>query len=750
MRRGQPNESDSAMLLQALREARPIDALRRAWWIGVSYLTRPMVWTLLGVAVFALVLDLLAGRSQPTSTAAYPSPPSPHLAVFSKESLEQVRAGGRQTEVDSIALSSLWFSMHRKEEDFHPNRAPPAALPEVLKNSPGEDYYRVLDEFPNLRQVEYTCFGEPTGFERVVQLANVEYLTLYGCKLDLAALRSWRKLREVILYSNAPPEHIAALASLPDLETIEFHSRMAINDELLAELAALPHLKVLVLDFGYYYPFEPRLTRAGFDVLARSSSLETVYAGGRHEEGDELITLARQALPNLNVTPAIHQSKMWGRDFFHVFPFALLAMAIGGQLSGQFRSPLRRLTPSFAVSHALVVIFLAVSVVALCTVRLVATGAAWDAAVAVSAAIVASYAASLALTSIGDMSSDQLQGIARWSALLSLVTIGLTIALFIPDRADGILRGGDVRILAVLWLAAAASVGLAAWLLSRLVYWSANVSSLPTKNFREHFLVGARYRENWLFAGPKREERIEAWSQRDAGDWTWWRRIERWRFGNPPLRVVRFVLLMVATIVAVQGAILWNAVSDRLNLGASLCFAGFVTAGMATIQVGGLWRTRLSVLPLETLRPCARRMLRYEWITAFIFDLLPGAATASAAAAIGLNWEMPPRVRWEAVPLDFAILLPVALIVTVALGALFVVVERLWRAVVLSAAVIWSMPMAVLMMVVLVGVGRNEYGAPDLTPQAIVAQLWVAALIGAALAWFMGRRFLTMEIGRRV
>jgi hypothetical protein len=719
-------------------------------WIVVTYVTRPMVWALVGTAIFALVIDLLVGQIQPRSTTAYPSPPEPQLAVCSKKTLEEVRAAGRESEVDSIGLSSLWFSMHRKEEDQRPNRAPPAALQEALKNSPGEDYYRVLDEFPNLRQVEYTCFGEPTGFERVAQLADVEYLTLYGCKLDLARLRSWRKLRELILYSSAPPEHVSALASLPDLETIEFHSRMAINDELLAELAALPNLKVLVLNFGYYFPFEPRLTRSGFNALAGSPSLETVYIGGRRELGDELITVARQALPKLNITPAIHQSKMWGRDYFHVFPFALLAMAIGGQLSSQFRSPLRQLAPSFAPSHALAAVVSALVVIGLCTVRLKANGAAWNPALAVSAAFVASYIASMAITSIGNLSSVQLQGVARSSQLLSLVPIGLTIALFIPDGADGILHGGDVWVLVVLWLAAVTSFGLAAWLLSRLAYWSTGVNSLPTKSIREQFLVGGRYRENWLFGGHDREEQIEAWSRRAPEDWSWWRRIERWRFGNPPLPVVRIMLFTAAIVVGVQAAVRWNAGPNRLSLSGSLCFAGFMSLAMVTMQVSIMWRTRLSVLPLEMMRTCARRALGFEWITAFIVDLLPGVATASIIAALGLNWEMPSRVDWKAVPSDLTILLPVALIVTVALGALIVVVERLWLAIVLGGVFIWLMPMAVLGMAFLVGVGRDEHGLPDITPHTIEAQIWVAALISAVLAWFMGRRFFTMEIGRRV
>jgi hypothetical protein len=731
-------------------EAGTSPAPLRTGWIAVTYVTRPMVWAVVGAAIFAWVMDLLVGQIEPRSTAAYPSPPQPQLAVSSKKTLEEVRAAGRESKVDSIGLSSLWFSMRHKEEDQRPNRAPPAALQEVLKNSPPEDYYRVLDEFPNLRQVEYTCFGEPIGFERVAQLADVEYLTLYGCKLDLLRLRSWRKLRELILYNSAPPDHVSALASLPDLETIEFHSRMAITDELLVELAALPHLKVLVLDFGYFFPFEPRLTRAGFGALARSPSLETVFIGGRRELGDELITLARQALPNLNIKPAIHQSKVWGRDYFHVFPFALLALAIGGQLSSQFRSPLRRLAPSFAPSHALIAIMSALVVIGLCTVRLKTSGAAWNPALAVSAAIVASYIAWMATASIGNLSPVQLQGVGRSPQLLSLVPIGLTIALFIPDRADGILHDGDVWVLATLWLATIASLGLAACVLSRLAYWSAGVDILSTKNVREQFLVGGRYRENWLFGGHDREEQIEVWSRRAPEDWSWWRRIERWQFGNPPLRVARITLFTVALIVGVQAGVRWNSVPSRVSLSESLCFAGFMTLGMVAMQVGRMWRTRLSVLPLEITRTCTRRAMSFEWIAAFIVDLLPGVAIASAVAAIGLNWELPSRGDWKAVPGDLAILLPVALIMTVALGALFVVVERLWLAIVLSSVFIGLMPMAVLGTAFLVGVGRDEHGVPDVTPHAIEAQIWVAALIGAVLAWFLGHRFLTMEIGRRV
>ena len=127
-------------------------------------------------------------------------------------------------------------------------------------------------------------------------MRGLEYLTLDGvCTLDLAKLQPLTELRELIVQTSKPPENLSALANLKQLETIVVRSRMAVNDQVLTEMAKLPHLKMLVLDFGYSFPFEPHVTQAGLAVLAGSPSLELVYAGGRPDQGEDIFPLTLAA-----------------------------------------------------------------------------------------------------------------------------------------------------------------------------------------------------------------------------------------------------------------------------------------------------------------------------------------------------------------------------------------------------------------------------------------------------------------------
>ncbi|MBI2823751.1 MAG: hypothetical protein HYX69_03555 [Planctomycetia bacterium] len=721
-------------------------AVRRAWWIIVSYLTRPIIWAVVGFAIVMLGIDLFAGRGRSSFMWTYPQPPGPTLQINSRGKLESVRKVRREGEVDAIMLSALWFDMHRNGVEQRKG-APPAARPVQGIPAPTEDYYRVLDEFPNLRQVEYTCFGEPIGFDRVTQLAGVEYLTVDGvCALDFARLSPLRQLRELIVQTSQPPEHVAALAKLPRLETVVFRSRLAINDDVLAELAELPHLKVLVLDFGYQHPSEPRLTKAGFDALASAPALETLYVGGRPEWSDDQIALARAAMADRKVVvePAVALSAFSPPEFLHFLPFAIFAAVVGAQLSSQFRSPARRLAPGFTASHALVGIGLCVTIAALCAARFVATGTVLASAIAVSAAGIASAVGGTALTSL--VPSYEVKGTKWWSLLPSAVGLGLMAMLFHPALSDQVLRHPDRRVLAVLWLAAIACVAATAWALRNLVFWSTSLPITARNAGQPSDMWAGRFREGWWSAGGDREQRIEAWSGRSASDWTWWQRIARWQIGNPPLRMVRLSLFMVAMVLAGQYGILWLAgMSDKVSWSTGLCFAAWMILAQTTMQIAGMWRMRLAVLPLEMTRPVARGALQREWIAAYIADLAPSTAVAAASGALAVNMAAPTAIDWPSLPLDFLILFPAALTLAIGVGSLLIVVRRFWLALLVVFGVIWLTAVALVGMTVVRGGGPGSLTAADFSRQMMEGQSWILAAIGAVLAAFAARRWMRME-----
>jgi hypothetical protein len=701
------------------------------------------------VAGFFFVLDILMTYKPPTWQWTYPQPPQPRLLITSVQALENVRAEGRQNEVDAIMLSTFWFSMHQSPQALQQllNRTPPAA-PVAVVPLPGNEVYGVLRELPNLRQVEYTCFGDPTSLDSVAQVTGCEYLTIDGiCTLDLGKLRSLSDLRQLNIQTSKPPVNLAALAGLHELETIVVRSRMAINDELLVELARLPRLKVLVLDFGYSIPAEPRISEAGLATLAQSRSLETVYAGGRPDQGEDILPMVRKALPNLVVRPASAEFQPFSRAAIHFLPFGLLAGIVGAQLSSQFRSPLRRLAPGFGAAHGRFGILLALIIVAACALRFWIDRATVGAALAVATACVGIVIATMSTTSLG--TAFKPQGVTRLTQLLIVPLWGMLSVLVVPSLSDRALHAPTYSILAALWLATAVSAGLGAWLLSRLVYWTTSGDWAGPAMTRKLFEPAGVYRDSWAFAGDEREARIEAWASRSSEDWTWWQRVDRWRCGNSPLRAVRMALIMLIAMVGIQTLVLWRVQGPRQSpVSFGLNFGAMMVLVMGVLQIGALWRARLLVLATELTRPYGRRVLQKEWMAAFLVDLLPTTILASLAAALAVNFEPPFVIHWHAVPWNFAMLLPIALTVAAGMGSVFVVVTRVWLAVTLTMFLMWLMPMAVFVVALISG-GAGQFGPGAEFPREMIGQFWVAGLIGAILAVVMGRRFLKLEVGRR-
>jgi hypothetical protein len=675
---------------------------------------------------------------------AYPQLPTGNLAINSARTLEEVRAAGRERDVDTIYLSSLWYSMH----------APPPVAGQpwkmmVINASPGEDYYRILDEFPNLRQVEYTCYGEtPIGFDRVTQLKNIEYLTLYGRGLDLAPLKSWQKLRRIEIYSDSPPLNLAALAELPNLETIVFHSRMGVSGAVLSDLAKLPRLQTLVLDFAYHFPFEKHLSESDFAQLARSPSLSLLYVGGLQAESRlSPLRVAKAALPHMHVKASVYDELPWPARLLPLVPFELLTVIVGIQLSSQFRSPLTRLAPRYRSSHAIIGISLALIAIVCCGMwfpRVVAQ-VCWDAALAPAAAVVASGIGCMSLTSLRPATPPiRARCLTYVPMTIALGAMSLMCSSELFDRA---LRGRDPWLLTMLWGGTVIAGGVTVSLLNRLPSWAASSGAVPAKT-RDQVLVSSTYRESWLFAKDRREMQIESWHHREATDWTWWQRVQRWRLGNRGLRVAPAIILVLLMAVFQVPTILQVGL-ERYPLSSALCFFALGTLGMAALHCGGIWRMRLQVLPLEITRPLSRHDILLEWMAAFVVDLVPGAVLASAIAALGVNIQTPLQIRWNVIPIDFALLFPIALATSVSLAATLVVIGRMWLALLAFFGLTCLISLIPLWMALVINGTPNNWEAANLAPRLPLSYAWAGGLMGLLLAGIMGRRFLRMEIGQR-
>lgn len=725
--------------------------LRRLGWIVASYFTRPLFLVFFGAGLLATVLVWFGGQPYTSYEANYPRAPLPRLVVDSKATLEAVRREGRQAEVDAINLNFLWADMTLPKVR---STAPEGPTENIDFRPPDAAFFRIVREFPNLRDAFVTFWGDMTGAEELAKIPRLEYLTIDGAfEPDFSRLGPMVKLRRLELTIHRPPRDFEPRKTFPNLETVVFRTRNAVTDEVLAKMPELPKLQTLVLDF---YPSgvpQTGLTREGFEALARCESLKTLYVGGwMPQDRTELVAMARRALPSLDIRPSQVMSSL--PVIVLAWPAIFLAMSVGWGLSGQFRSPLSRLAPGFAASHALVAGGFCTAIVAVGAARLVAAGYAWlPATIAIGALVAAAIYSASADTSLP--SPQELSRRLAGNGIKLGIFLGVLATLSSGSLGDAVLRGERPGRLALLGLVTVGTVALAADGLRRLGKSSSGGSFVERESFQRRMLLQTQFAAGWWFAVARRERQIDAWASGQPR-WTWWNRVAHWRAGNAPFRIVPFMLLMlgfmVGTLVviwsrlALPGQAQWSLTFDRFRP-QCLLIAGMMLLG-ASSRVASAWRARVLTLPLEVLRPYDRRAMQDEMSVAYVFDMVPGALVLAAFEAIGINLDATWRVDWARAPIDFLIFFVVTLCVTVGLGAILVVVKRDWLVGVLCLTT------AFLTVCAVAGLTVMQFDSPTqmmrgITPQAVERQLWLPALLGVGLAWEMRRRWLAMEIGSR-
>jgi hypothetical protein len=723
--------------------------INRIGWIVVSYATRPLVLALTGLGILFLLLGMIPAPIRSQEWAIYPSAPQARLMVDSKATLEAVRKLGRQQEVDGIDLPRLWT-------DLAPRKIDPEGRPSIGPSD--EAFYKILDEFPNLRSVRYSYFGEPTGLDRIVSLAQLETLSLDGFGFfDLARLRSLQNLRRLeiglfevqksvngVLQPLPKLEGLDALASLPKLDTLLLRTRSVVNDAVLTEVGSLPHLSMLVLDLADS-PHTPLLaTQAGFDALARAPELQTLYVGGRFpEDYTQLAFLAKASAPRLWIFSSRHDSTK-SIPFTFLMPCFWFAMAIGGQLASQFLGSGSRLIPGFASSHALVGVVLSAGVIVFGADRLMTIGVSGPVAIAASAAQVTSIIALGAASAL--TRTFRPRGIQRLTWMIPVVFVCVLVSFVFPAW-DPLASALHSPIAAVSYaLVACGATVLAVWTLAHRAEWFSDSSSLERQNPMRYEWLGMGGGSRWMFFTNRRERHIEAGLSTTPNS-NWWQRVGRWRLGNPPSRLLGLTLVMVGAFVVTT----W--VTTRLS-GAPRSSSPFPMLGFMLIvallaQAGAQWRARLLVLPLEFLRPYSRRAMQRELAAAFALDLLPVAILFAILATLGFHLNTSINLPWRWVPLSFLYFLALGCSGILAVGALVVVVRRLWVSIVLLFVFVLANMFGG------AGLVLFERGAPDLFPglmptALILASFCLPILCGAIFCWVLWRRWLRIEIGQRV
>jgi hypothetical protein len=726
--------------------------INRIGWIVVSYATRPLVLALTGLGILFLLLGMIPMPIRPNEWAIYPSAPQARLMVDLKATLDAVRKSGRQQEVDGIDLSRLWT-------DLAPRKIDPEGRPSI--GPPDEAFYKILDEFPNLRSVRYSYFGEPTGLDRIVSLAQLETLSLDGFGFfDLARLRSLQNLRRLeiglfeiqksvngVLQPLPKLEGLDALASLPKLDTLVLRTRSVVNDAVLTEVGSLPHLSMLVLDLADSPHTPLSTTEAGFDALARAPELQTLYVGGRFpEDYTQLAFLAKASAPRLWIFSSRHDSTK-SIPFTFLMPCFWFAMAIGGQLASQFLGSGSRLIPGFASSHALVGVVLSAGVIVFGADRLMTIGVSGPVAIAASAAQVTSIIAIGAASAL--TRTFRPRGIQRLTWMIPVVFV-CVLASFVFPAWDPLASALHSPIAAVAYaLVACGATVLAVWTLAHRAEWFSDSSSLERRNPMRYEWLGMGGGSRWMFFTNRRERHIEA-GLSTTPNLNWWQRVGRWRLGNPSLEILPLALVILVPIGAAALTMLAMArqsgASRPISLFPMLSFMPFM---MLLGHVGATWRARLLVLPLEFLRPCSRQAMQRELAAAFALDLLPLAILFAILATLGFHLNTSINLPWRWVPLSFLYFLALGCSGILAVGALVVVVRRLWVSIVLLFVFVLANMLGG------AGLVLFERGAPDLFPgfmptALIFASFCLPILCGAIFCWVLWRRWLRIEIGRRV
>jgi len=705
------------------------------WWVLRTYLTNKAFLAALafvGLLVFGFASQSFL-RSTPNQSNI-PTMPRGRLPVNVVQSLEDVRRAGAESEVDEIDLNALWWSTERARKEAA--RGTPAADYVI---APSGELFDALDEFPNLHIIRMSLPGASGAVKKLAGRDAIQYLSIGGIR-DVTPLAEMRGLERIDLDVYEPVAGLAALAQLPKLKMLVLAGDQALSDQALAELAKLPHLEVLAIR----HQFANRLiTDAGLAKLAEAPSLQTIYVGGGSTVKEfDLLARCRRLLPVVNVQPAIIVSPF--PFTVAIFP-ALLAMAVGFMVANQFRSPASRLAPEFVTAHAIValgwmVIILFVIAVCLSVTRQpllqsLATGA-----------VVSVFAFGAGVNAVNQrlLGPAARSSIWNWVAGACMWTFFLTLGFPIARQS---LAAWGLAMLAVTGIIALGYLRQALTVLRDLP--AAGVSNAMAQGNQAATLFDSRWA---FFAVPRREQMIESWAAAPRACSLGFR-LWRWRAGNFPLPMFRFVLLFAAgaggTLVMLSGVQGKAGVSPTVVVVLSL-----IMFLMGCGQIATVWRKRRTCLDVESLRPISRSVLQRDWAIALALDLLVPAILVGLASAVALqlrgDWRSSEAWRllvsnWREILVSFAILSAVLWLVTIAVTSLATIIERLWLRVVVLLSTLTASGAAFGLLLAL----STDLPRRSIEPVEILPLLWVPTVVSLIVIACMWRLWTRIDFDRR-
>ena len=150
----------------------------RLKWIAVSYVTSP---TLRGIVGLAVVFELIIGAASlntPPQTSLHSFLSYGSAPIRSRQMLEEVRRSGSQAEVDEIDLGALWAGMAPTNKVWDDSRGQEVTQREL----PDADFFHILREFPNLKIVRITFYGNDRGIDELAKLQHLSELEINGLR----------------------------------------------------------------------------------------------------------------------------------------------------------------------------------------------------------------------------------------------------------------------------------------------------------------------------------------------------------------------------------------------------------------------------------------------------------------------------------------------------------------------------------------------------------------------------------------
>jgi hypothetical protein len=421
-----------------------------------------------------------------------------------------------------------------------------------------------------------------------------------------------------------------------------------------------------------------------------------------------------------SVSGVLRTLRVFGNFFRILWPCLVVAVAVGTQLSCQFRGPSCRVLPKFASPHFVIAGVLSIVAVALGTVRLVSAGGPFLPSISV-AMVAAACGITISSRAVLAGSSTSQFGFASTVAHVALITTILCLSLsnFSEPVSPFMTLSLAAISMAVITMGVRALLQLSSVPSERAVFDREGILQQTWQGMRlDESIFGTGTGEPLLAKLPPGDKKP-----------TLWQRVERWRVGNLPKANRRLAIAIVAIFSTgpflISGSLRPSAlvVRDFLILGA------IIVAGVGLARTATIWRARLLVLSTEIFRPVGKRALMREWMAAIVKDVLPSVLLSTITLAFAINLRPNYGVNWLGFAQYLIVVFPAMFVWSLGFVGTIIVVQRNWVALLIVMA---------------------DYLSPEARSFPVnYLLLAILTLPSAVLCALLARQWFRMEIGTR-